>query len=342
MAFPTNIARVCDGSNFHYRSIGVPVDAPIPSVSPSDHAIIRSTIRQIYRDWSHEAAAERGACIDPLLDAVRTLLPSIPSSTQGSLQVLVPGAGLCRLAIELAKMESISVMATEISLPHLLATHYILSSGDETDTVFPWATQFSNHARASDQFRGYSVPEKKALDDQMGSSRLVWDTDKRPVVTYGTNLVINTDDFRDYKTSKHARSFDVVVTCFFLDTAPNVVEYMRVIKNVLAKGGSWVNVGPLLWNCFENGPGGRLEGDAADDEAAKSRQSEKSVLPETKPFDHKFELAWDEVIELLQVDNGFEVIKNVPKLASAGYILDSESMLLPMYQMGFFHAINKC
>lgn len=45
---------------------------------------------------------------------------------------------------------------------------------------------------------------------------------------------------------RHA--FDCVVTCFFIDTAHNIVEYLEVINYCLKPGGKWVNLGPLLWH----------------------------------------------------------------------------------------------
>ena len=42
-------------------------------------------------------------------------------------------------------------------------------------------------------------------------------------------------------------SFDVVVTNF-LDTASNIIEYVRAINHVLKNGGRWINFGPLLWH----------------------------------------------------------------------------------------------
>ena len=48
-------------------------------------------------------------------------------------------------------------------------------------------------------------------------------------------------------------TFDVVVTCFFMDTAKNIIEYLEVIKNVLKKHGTWINLGPLLYH-FEGNP----------------------------------------------------------------------------------------
>lgn len=43
-------------------------------------------------------------------------------------------------------------------------------------------------------------------------------------------------------------AFDCVVTCFFLDTAHNVVEYIECIHHCLKPGGHWINLGPLLYH----------------------------------------------------------------------------------------------
>ena len=42
--------------------------------------------------------------------------------------------------------------------------------------------------------------------------------------------------------------WDAVTTCFFLDTANNIVEYMDAIWRVLKPGGFWINLGPLLYH----------------------------------------------------------------------------------------------
>jgi N2227-like protein len=46
--------------------------------------------------------------------------------------------------------------------------------------------------------------------------------------------------------SLHLHHF--VVTCFFLDTASNPIEYVRLVSEALVPGGYWVNVGPLQWH----------------------------------------------------------------------------------------------
>lgn len=39
-----------------------------------------------------------------------------------------------------------------------------------------------------------------------------------------------------------------MVTCFFIDTAHNIVQYLETLWTVLRPGGLWVNIGPLLYH----------------------------------------------------------------------------------------------
>ena len=71
--------------------------------------------------------------------------------------------------------------------------------------------------------------------------------------------------------------WDAVLTCFFIDTvgdvfpfwlechflfdrrwqAKNIVNYLRIIHKILAPGGIWINLGPLLWH-WENNTSGDM------------------------------------------------------------------------------------
>ncbi|MFQ6658659.1 hypothetical protein Gotur_027814 [Gossypium turneri] len=42
--------------------------------------------------------------------------------------------------------------------------------------------------------------------------------------------------------------WDAVVTCFFIDTAHNIIEYIEIISRILKEGGVWINFGPLLYH----------------------------------------------------------------------------------------------
>jgi carnosine N-methyltransferase len=83
---------------------------------------LRSTIKQFVRDWSAEGSTEREACYQPMKDALVTHFADIPpeerygllhplechESSSGfsrhNFRVLVPGAGLGRLAWDVAKL----------------------------------------------------------------------------------------------------------------------------------------------------------------------------------------------------------------------------------------------
>ena len=43
-------------------------------------------------------------------------------------------------------------------------------------------------------------------------------------------------------------SWDCVATCFFIDCANNVVQFIETIYKILKPGGIWINLGPLLYH----------------------------------------------------------------------------------------------
>lgn len=49
-------------------------------------------------------------------------------------------------------------------------------------------------------------------------------------------------------TKNMEQEFDVVLTCFFLDTATDVFQYLCAFHNMLKHGGKWINFGPLLYH----------------------------------------------------------------------------------------------
>ena len=57
--------------------------------------------------------------------------------------------------------------------------------------------------------------------------------------------------------------YDAVAAVFFLDTAPNLIRYLEVIRHCLKPGGVLINVGPLLWHWENLVPGNQgYDGDA--------------------------------------------------------------------------------
>lgn len=63
------------------------------------------------------------------------------------------------------------------------------------------------------------------------------------------NLALHLGEFQQIFTQRHhANQYDGVVTCFFLDTADHILEYVLIIKHVLRHGGVWINAGPLHYH----------------------------------------------------------------------------------------------
>lgn len=54
----------------------------------------------------------------------------------------------------------------------------------------------------------------------------------------------------DYKrkSNENANTWDVVATCYFIDCAQNILEYLRSIAYMLKHNGYWINFGPLLYH----------------------------------------------------------------------------------------------
>ena len=69
-------------------------------------------------------------------------------------------------------------------------------------------------------------------------------------------------DFMEvYGDPKQVGEWDSVVTCFFIDTAHNVLDYLTVIARCLREGGFWINHGPLQYHWADSHlylPGGEL------------------------------------------------------------------------------------
>ena len=54
--------------------------------------------------------------------------------------------------------------------------------------------------------------------------------------------------FSDFIYYNLLDEWDSVVTCFFIDTAHNVIEYVEKIWSILKPNGYWINFGPLLYH----------------------------------------------------------------------------------------------
>jgi hypothetical protein len=127
-------------------------------------------------------------------------------------------------------------------------------------------------------------------------------------------------DFRSsYGTAASQQKFDVCATVFFIDTAPNVIVYLKTIHHLLVVGGVWINFGPLLWH-FEDQPPTKFPGD--------------EVVGGTGSF----ELCLDELLVLVG-KCGFRIEK-IRRGGVTGYVGDEKSMLKHEYEGAFWVAVK--
>ncbi|XP_063835885.1 carnosine N-methyltransferase [Ostrinia nubilalis] len=191
---------------------------------------VQSVLKNIVRDWSDIGAAEREQCYTPILNELEERYPKEEYSDRGQVKVLVPGAGLGRLAWETAA-RGFACQGNEFSLFMLFASNFILNRCPEANkyTVHPWVHQYVNNVTCDHQLLAAQFPDVRPSGD-------------RP----NHNFSMTAGDF--LKVYTEAEEWDCVATCFFIDCAPNVIEFVERIYSILQPGGFWINLGPLLYH----------------------------------------------------------------------------------------------
>ncbi|KAL3528201.1 hypothetical protein ACH5RR_012857 [Cinchona calisaya] len=192
---------------------------------------VRCIIRNIVRDWASEGQKERAQCYKPILEELEKLFPD--RSKENPPACLVPGAGLGRLALEISCLGFIC-QGNEFSYYMMICSSFILNHTQMAEewTIYPWIHSNCNSLSDGDQLRPVSIP-----DIHPASAG----------TTEGFSMC-GGDFVEVYSDPNHTGAWDAVVTCFFLDTAHNIVEYIEIISRILKDGGVWINLGPLLYH----------------------------------------------------------------------------------------------
>jgi carnosine N-methyltransferase len=303
--------------------------------TPNDMDKARSTIKQIYRDWSAEGSIERDPSYRLIFSALASHQnPEDQPSQRHRSCILVPGAGLGRLVLELCA-SGYSVQGNEISYHQILASNYLLNGTRKAGRhmLYPWALIFSNHLTRANQLQSVSVPDinPMAYLEEGGEENV------QSEIHYSERLSMASGDFCAlYRQAEYENHFGAVVTHFFIDTAPNVINYIETVRQCLRPGGIWVNLGPLLWH-FESSPT-PAEREKERHEGNVGYKSQKKNANEGIGDPGSFELTNEEVLALLQ-RLGFEILEQSEALAGvAGYVQDPQSMLQNMYRPAFWVA----
>jgi len=247
---------------------------------------VQSTLKQIVRDWSDAGAVERENCHGKILTKLLSLFGEVEDRAE--LKVLVPGAGLGRLAFEIAKL-GFECQGNEFSLYMLFTSNFILNKCRSINcfNVFPYVHNFCNNKSTKDQVTKATFP----------------DIDPNELAEDAKFSMAAGDFMEVYNEAEYVSSQDCVVTCFFLDCAHNMIDFIQTIHRILKTGGKWINLGPLLYH-FADIPG------------------ENSIEPSY------------EIIRAIILDLGFEFLSEED--VDCTYDQNPNSMLKYSYNCNFF------
>ena len=264
-------------------------------VKPKNIIKLRSTLKLFIRDWSKEGLFERKKTYDPILTELKSFFSNKSEKDfEKGIYILNPGAGLGRLMYEIAKL-GFKSQGNEFSYHMLLSSNYILNNTTKENEFFiqPLIHSFSNLINEEIPFKKIYIPDE-CLSDNLIKSK------------YGEMSMVAGEFIRVYK--KNINFWDGIVTCFFLDTANNVIEYIETISEIIKTNGIWINIGPLLYHYTE-------------------MENEISI-----------ELSWDEIKKII-IGYGFEIKKE--EYIKTTYSSYEESLMQTVYNCIFFVAIKK-
>ena len=264
-------------------------------VEMKDIIKMRSTLRLFIRDWAVDGIEERNSTYKPILNDLKLFFQDRPKKDfEDGINVLVPGAGLGRLMFEIAKL-GFKSQGNEFSYYMLLCSNYIFNNTTKENefTIQPLIHSFSNIYNEESPFKKILIPDVN-LAEELSKT----DT--------GEMSMVAGEFCRVYKDK--INFFDSIVTCYFIDTANNIIQYIETIYNILKVGGLWINFGPLLYHYTDN-------------------ENEVSI-----------ELSWNEVKNII-IGFGFEFTKE--EEVQTTYSANKDSMTQRIYKCIFFNAIKK-
>jgi len=109
-----------------------------------------------------------------------------------------------------------------------------------------------NITQKNKQFEIYpfidSVINTWCFRDQ-SSKILIPDTNPVKLKRLNKNFTLLAGDFLDVYVDKEY--WNVVVTCFFIDTGKNMMNYLDTLSIIIKQRGYWFNLGPLLYHYDE-------------------------------------------------------------------------------------------
>jgi MFS transporter, ACS family, DAL5 transporter family protein len=192
-----------------------------------DQDRVFEALQHLFRDWSLEGLHERIGVKETVEKTIDQLFPDRELRKEGPVRILLPGSGLGRAANDIAQMQGVEVTANELSSYMRLAYRFVETvSIPFARTVHPFIDWWSYQPNREELFR-----ETKFPDVPINASQVLL------VEGDFTKVFVN-----------HTAHFDVVFTNFFMDTAPNMMNYIDTMVSILKPGGVWINIGPMLYH----------------------------------------------------------------------------------------------
>jgi carnosine N-methyltransferase len=175
---------------------------------------------------------------------------SSSSSSPSSKVVFVPGAGMGRLSFDIWQ-DGYTVEANELSPVMAAAAHGILQRNIQ-GTIHPFVLDtLANEVNVERRYDSVKFPDVSLPNNNHNNNKNNMDSHTTNNNNNNNNntLSFTIGDFVGGYYASQSNVFDAVVTCFFIDTATNIYDYIHLIHNLLKpKGGVWVNVGPVQWH----------------------------------------------------------------------------------------------
>ncbi|KAL2845292.1 N2227-like protein-domain-containing protein [Aspergillus pseudoustus] len=191
--------------------------------SPDRTSVVQA-MKHFVRDWSEEGIIERVDSFPCILGH----LADMDRSEERPLRVLAPGAGAGRLGYEIDALGGFEVTLNEWSAYMNLVHRYATQVPTPNSlTYYPYIDWWSHHATTTEMQRGVTFPD--------------W------IPSVSRVVMVEGDFTTAFSDSSESGTYDVLVTLFFIDTARNLMSYLETIHRLLKPGGTWINLGPLLY-----------------------------------------------------------------------------------------------
>jgi hypothetical protein len=186
-------------------------------------------VTHVVRDWSEQGQSIRRSLYTWCVDMVE-IYHFKEDNKRFVLPILIPGSGLGRLAYELSTA-GYSVEANDVSISMAAVASKLWNNlAARSRNLHPFCFDFLvNEVDSGSRYDSVAFPDIN--------------------VSPGERLSYTLGDFvTTYGSNQRKDHYGAVVTCFFIDTATNIYEYLAVISSALCSGGLWVNVGPVQWH----------------------------------------------------------------------------------------------